>query len=227
MTEREQRALKLAKQIVDCADRLDALRSVHLDAKAETRNAQEREKEAKKHVDAVQEEIDHLVGVLRGNERGQLPLNLSSAKKQSELPEEKPAEDGDAATEQTVTVDHGARMPITALLDFGLTQSKLDKFLQSKYGDTVKTIGELEALLRDSNGYYWKDINGWGEAFATGDGEKAFPAIHLKFRQTHPLPKEAHTGAKKCLHCGFIYRNQPKCTNCGDTTWEAWEEPQT
>ena len=33
-------------------------------------------------------------------------------------------------------------------------------------------MAELERLIRESNGYYWKEITGWGEKFATGDGDK-------------------------------------------------------
>lgn len=220
-TKRERTTLDLAKRMAAAAERRDTADARLQECKEACREADEQKKTAERARDAIQEEVNHLVGLLIGNERGQLPLDWDAPKTQAELP-------GPSESPQTTTgkrpVDLGARKPVSVLQEFGLTVSKFEQFCASRYGDTIKIIGELEALMRESNGYYWKEIKGWGEQFATGDAENSFPNIYMRFRQKYPVPSEQHDGPRKCLKCGFVYRDASRCKHCKSTTWEPWTE---
>lgn len=198
---RNKRTLSIARQITDVVVRRQLLGVQLADAKEEMAEASKRVSELKKDDEQLEEEIYHLAGLIASNESGQLTFNFDER-------------DTDQPFPSTTDVDHGAEQPLAILLNFGLSKSKLEQLQESKAGQSLVTVGDLEQLITKTQGWYWKDIKGWGETFATGEGENGFLAIHERFRREFPCASAdgTDTRQKRCNDCGEVYdANLSKC----------------
>lgn len=80
-----------------------------------------------------------------------------------------------------VVADLGAAMPITSLIEFGITKKKCDIIRTAAGGDT---IGHFESFMR-SNEWWHRELKGMGEEWIT-----KLQDAHLAFRQRNPMPTE-------------------------------------
>lgn len=76
--------------------------------------------------------------------------------------------------------DEGAKMPIGALSQFGMTKKKCES-IAAQVGPT---IGHLEEAMRN-NEWWHRDLKGFGEEWVT-----RLQDAHLSFRRQHPMPTE-------------------------------------
>jgi len=216
LLERNNRTLNFAHQLAELGERRESAESTLVERQQARRDAQAAEKDAERQVDRLQQEINHLVGCIIGNERGQLTFDFAASEKAGQT--QQPT--GPAGS------DVGGTLPLSELLKYGLTHKKFDQLQESPYGDELQTVGDLERLITKTNGYFWKKVKGWGEKFATGDGENDFPNIHLRFREANPVASEAQQGRRRCSECSHVFEGVTKCPECGSSFFIAVDDEQ-
>lgn len=212
--ERNKRALEFAQDIAEAVDERNQVRTKILEIRSRLMAVKEELSDAENEKQAVEERLRHLVDLVHDNERGQLSLPFHEPK-QGKL----------SLDQQSVTdEDAGGKLPIGELLKFGLSHSKFDQLIDSPYGDDLQTVADLEKLIAKTNGWFWKKVKGWGEKFATGDGENDFPNVHLRFREAHPVPGEMDSRQRRCTKCQHVFAGAKACPKCKNPFWVAIDD---
>lgn len=211
------RLVNFAKQLLVLDEEREGVEGELNEAKEKLEEAKQVVREFESKLKSLEQRERHIVDCIKGNERGQKTFDYQYDE-----------DSAPSANSTAPATDEGSQQPLSALLKFGLPHKKLEQFQDSKYGDDVDTVGKLEALITKSQGWFWKDVKGWGDAFYTGDGEKCWPAIHLKFRQAYPVTPVDGVDERwrRCSKCQGLFRTSKTCTECGHDCWVPVDEEE-
>lgn len=165
------RSEMLAQVITNTVDEITRFMPNIAEAEERLEAASEEQKKAKKSVEASHLHLAMLCRRLADAKNG---------KYQPELPFDGNQGDGagDAPQKKLPKVDQGAAMAIHVLADHGLT----DKMCETLESHDVKTVGQLELLMRTDEWWHRK-IKGFG-------GERIDRTVDAlcAFRRAHPVP---------------------------------------